>query len=295
MTGSDMFREIGNIKEEYVVEAEYYRRKVRESSTFRRTLAAAASLLLCLGVVSAVQRLNVGKDSASFDAATAYNTREESVVMEMAPSIALVTEEKEEADTFAGNANKPETSVDVKGNVKEERQTDELGASSQIESAIGTMPMWELKSIKKCQAAYGDNYDEIMKQENAFVILHGEVRSGQHLWEDFLDQVEDGQTAQIDIVNFTVEGDPIIETIHYDGSSFHICVDNSRDAYAGRDNMYYEAEYKFLQHSEKTIEGGRVIEYVLTDSEEDVFKAGAEAEKDKTDTPDDYRIVYIVE
>ena len=61
MTGKELFLEIGNIREEYVTEAENYRartggsilvgwnRKVASSPAFRKTLATAACLVVCAG------------------------------------------------------------------------------------------------------------------------------------------------------------------------------------------------------------------------------------------------------
>lgn len=62
----DLFREIGEIDEAYVEEAERVRRTRRTAPWLTKTLAAAASLALCVGVgYGALQLMDIGAESSS--------------------------------------------------------------------------------------------------------------------------------------------------------------------------------------------------------------------------------------
>ena len=67
MTGRDMFREIGEIRDEYIIEAERYQgqKKTIITPMVRRTLTAAACLVVCVGLVFTVQKMGVMQDSAT--------------------------------------------------------------------------------------------------------------------------------------------------------------------------------------------------------------------------------------
>ncbi|MDE7225067.1 MAG: hypothetical protein K2O34_14980, partial [Acetatifactor sp.] len=60
MSREDLFREIGEIDEKYVEEADRVRRRRRLSLQVRRTLVTAASLVLCVGVGYAALQLTKG-------------------------------------------------------------------------------------------------------------------------------------------------------------------------------------------------------------------------------------------
>lgn len=81
----DLFREIGEIDEAYVEEAERFRRK-RKTALWMRTGAVAASLLFCVGLGYGALRLtNVSNDTANMsggameEAAQTYSMAEDSV------------------------------------------------------------------------------------------------------------------------------------------------------------------------------------------------------------------------
>ena len=50
MTGNDLFREVGNISEKYIAEAEETKRSIIHNVVFRRSLATAACLMVCVGL-----------------------------------------------------------------------------------------------------------------------------------------------------------------------------------------------------------------------------------------------------
>ena len=102
MTGRELFLEIGNIREEFVAEAENYQSetkgniltvisgKTAKSVTFRKTLATAACLVVCAGLVFTVQKLGISKDTAKESA------MENEMVMETAREELWDVAEKQE-------------------------------------------------------------------------------------------------------------------------------------------------------------------------------------------------------
>ena len=70
MTGKDLFREIGNINEEYIKEAQEYKRPKRDiifvinNPTFRKMTATAACLMICAGLAFTVHKMDLRTDSA---------------------------------------------------------------------------------------------------------------------------------------------------------------------------------------------------------------------------------------
>lgn len=289
MTGRDLFREIGNIREEFVAEAENYRsetkgsilavfgRKTAKSMTFRKTLVTAACLVVCAGLVFTVQKLGVRKDAVK------ESVMENQMVMESArEELWDVAEKQEDAgpEMESGIVTDEESGIGLGTPEKTNGMKDELkketAEEDNLETVLGEsqfamnseLAAWDLKAVKKRMKSYPDKYDEILELDNVFVLVHGTVEKGQDLWNSFLEAAETGKAAQIDVIRFTVEGDPIIETVHYDGEVFYLCVDNSRDAYRGKGDKYFEAEYSQLVKEETVLDaGGRTIEYFLTDGE----------------------------
>jgi len=289
MTGRDLFLEIGNIREEFITEAENYRNetkgniltvfsgKTAKSMTFRKTLATAACLVVCAGLVFTVQKLGVRKDAAKESA------MENQMVMESAMEEMLdVIGKKEDVrpETEASIVTDEESGIGLEAPEKTDGMKEELKTESTEEEKLETsveesqfamnseLEAWDLKAVKKRMKSYPDEYDEILELDNVFVLVHGTAEKGQNLWNAFLESVDVGKAAQVDVIRFTVEGDPIIETVHYDGEIFYLCVDNSRDAYRGSGDKYFEAKYSQLIKEENTLDaGGRTIEYFLTDGE----------------------------
>lgn len=294
MTGRELFQEIGNIREEYITEAENFRkvnssimailnRKVAGNASFVRTLSAAACLVICAGLVFTVQKLGVSQDAATESVRDFENAVEEMAVAES--SVAQNTASGQEKKAEIQEA-RPETEASMVPEVAEEAKKEsgkEEGYLSDIhndrvEEALKSEPVWDLKSIRKKMASYPDKYEEILKLEGVFILVHGEVEKGQEIWDAFVQSVDLGEAASAEIIRFTVEGDPIIEHVYYDGKEFYLCVDNSRDAFRGKGDAYYEANYSSLVKEETILDGGgKSIEYCLIDGEKE------------------YSIVYFVE
>ncbi|PEA83521.1 DUF4362 domain-containing protein [Bacillus pseudomycoides] len=75
--------------------------------------------------------------------------------------------------------------------------------------------------------------------ENNDVIAKGHKISNLHKFEKFFMNVEKGRADKICIVNYTHEGDPIFQTLEYDGREISYKVDNSYDKFTGKDKGIY--------------------------------------------------------
>ena len=82
------------------------------------------------------------------------------------------------------------------------------------------------------------------------------------LWENFWNSVQHGQSAEVTVAQFTVEGDPVLQFVSYDGNLFHYVMDVTRDKFGGGES-YLCRDYRFLQR----LESDGTAEFVLTDEE----------------------------
>ncbi|GBG05540.1 hypothetical protein PAT3040_00020 [Paenibacillus agaridevorans] len=79
---------------------------------------------------------------------------------------------------------------------------------------------------------WGIGYDSDKAAENGDVVaeLSGGVRNAEH-WLSFVDHVERGELADIQVVYYTKEGDPIFRNLIHNGDSLRLRYDNTHDAY----------------------------------------------------------------
>ncbi len=143
----DLFREIGEIDEAYVEEAERVRRNRRMAPWVTKTLAAAASLAFCVGVgYGALQLMNTGERSSDSAANQAGGVQLESIREEYAMTKDEENETltAEEAEGMAEPEEKLNDSLSSTTDVAAARyiqelagstQQDEGGVSGQVETA----------------------------------------------------------------------------------------------------------------------------------------------------------------
>ena len=96
------------------------------------------------------------------------------------------------------------------------------------------------------------------------------------LWENFWNSVQHGESANVALARFTVEGDPVLNDLSFDGRAFYFVQDTTRDKFAGG-LQSIEAPYRFLQR----LETPGTIVFVLTDEEfSDYYSWQEKAEED---------------
>jgi hypothetical protein len=79
-----------------------------------------------------------------------------------------------------------------------------------------------------------------------FVMVHGVVKEdSKKVWDTFYSNVKNKNDAAILILQYTIEGDPILNYVSFANDSFYSVTDISRDAWGGP-VPYYSGSYKFL-------------------------------------------------
>lgn len=101
----------------------------------------------------------------------------------------------------------------------------------------------ELKDIPEVY-----NLDEGV-EEGHFVVIHGKLNSDINILNKFIEESSNGKSSEIIIVEYTIEGDPIITKIKYDGESYYGVVDNTRDDFGKK--YYFNFEFLYLKSFEK--------------------------------------------
>ncbi|HHV64455.1 MAG TPA: DUF4362 domain-containing protein [Peptococcaceae bacterium] len=87
-----------------------------------------------------------------------------------------------------------------------------------------------------------DSYDFETAIENGDVVnAHGQTYNVEQL-NSFLANVKSGHKAEVQITEYTIEGDPILQVLQYDGQVIRYTYDNSRDKFAGSDKGKKESE-----------------------------------------------------
>lgn len=112
-----------------------------------------------------------------------------------------------------------------------------------------------------------DKYVPDTAVENGdYVNLHGQI-SNEDIMTDFLEKVDKNKEAFIRTVQYTIEGDPIINDFYFDGNKFTVTTDNTRDAFGGSDKKRETKEYKYLKtHSIIDSVNGEYVYLVVTNT-----------------------------
>lgn len=231
MTNMDLFREIGMIDEKYIVEGEKTRRFLTANPVWRRSLATAACLFLCMGLCFGIQQLNFDKtDSADMVREMTNETAKQHSI-----------EDRDGAEIIEMYEALAETESMVSDN--ENRR--------------------DLAEICIRFSKYPETSKELA-QAGLVVNVHGVIESGKEKLDAFLLNAQEGIAASVEFVQFTTEGDPVFYYIHYDGTDFYAVTDCSRDSFAAGIDTVQESYYAYLKNFS---ENGKVT-LILTDTED---------------------------
>lgn len=124
--------------------------------------------------------------------------------------------------------------------------------------------------------------------DNCYVIGLAGIVSEDLLYR-FADNTKNGMAGYLRKVVYTIEGDPIITDLVYDGNKYFVIKDISRDAYAGNGSKLIKKEYGYINTYER--DNKKVIylsDRVTTDEEYEQFVAGDEF----SDLPDIFTLNY---
>lgn len=285
MTGKDLFREVGNISEKYITEAEETKKSIIHNATFRRSLGTAACLVLCVGIF-AITRSGEKASEATSDSTPQYIASDNQMhPMDGTNNVQMNTAEQD-VGSSAGNSSWEEFWDSVKENEQTESsvEKEDYTSSNAPEEVVGEEPSLSDREWGDCVEdliierlqSYSNNYEELL-QTDAFVVAHGTVKSGMAQWETFVNSVEEGVPAYVDVVQFTDEGDAIITGLYFAGEYFCIMEDHTRDAWGKTGIVKYEYQYLYTDTrdgrtvvilSDLQLEGEDIQDAIMSYSEE---------------------------
>ena len=158
----------------------------------------------------------------------------------------IAVDTSRESDILSGGAQGEFQSGGLAGGTlpeKEESAADIPGSAQPTASPAA----WDihdrgLEEIKDYLAQYPDTLQELSEAE-CYVVLHGKEYSGREYLDSFMGNVQTEAPDELVIVQFTVEGDPILIYLNYDVENVYCVEDASRDAWVGNGEKYFEKEY----------------------------------------------------
>ncbi len=96
-----------------------------------------------------------------------------------------------------------------------------------------------------------DDYTvEAAIQDNCFVVTLDKVEANERL-NSFIENTKAGIIGLIRRISYTIEGDPIITDIIFDGIKYYVFEDSTRDKFASDDVKIYKKEYLYVNTYEK--------------------------------------------
>ena len=110
-------------------------------------------------------------------------------------------------------------------------------------------------------------YQELKGREDLVIEAQGELINGR-LWEDFRDAAARQTPARVVVARLTVEGQPILYLIDYDGEIFRWYMDASRDAFGAYDRIQSGSAHFLLR-----LEHDDYVWYILSDEEFEDYDA----------------------
>ncbi|MFD0716161.1 DUF4362 domain-containing protein [Paenibacillus sp. GCM10027626] len=78
---------------------------------------------------------------------------------------------------------------------------------------------------------WGLKYDSKQAETNGDIVnIHGKLIN-QDVWEQFAANVKSGAKSEVQVVQYTIEGDPIFNNLSFDGETIRNIYENTHDAY----------------------------------------------------------------
>ena len=202
---------------------------------------------------SAEQAVAVGLDKSvvtEFDEALSVSVENMQEVFIQAETSSTIEEsfEEQKVEYFPQSAG-----AMIADSATEEKVNVEEAAKNPVSADISAMGVQsaapDLAAIKESLTEYPAEFEAIC-QEDAYIIVHGRIEKGQEKWDAFMAAIQEQKPASLDIVQFTVEGDPIITYLFFDGSGFYVVRDNTRDAWGNGKITENSFPYLYIQVDE---------------------------------------------
>lgn len=153
-----------------------------------------------------------------------------------------------------GTEGDTEGTVEKQGEKKNESWASEGVPSGQDEGKEPESGEMKFAGAKELLATFPNSLEELATLEEeypVYIILHGIQHSGEENLETFREKLEAGEAAELIVVQFTVEGDAILDYYDYEGALMYRWQDISRDGFGGTGEKYFETVYEAAWFSEE--------------------------------------------
>lgn len=103
--------------------------------------------------------------------------------------------------------------------------------------------------------------------DNGFlVVVQGRLKSNPKIMENFYLKAEEGKPSKVNVLQYTIEGEPIITFLRYDGTSFYGVEDTTRTVLGQQG--FNEFSYKYL----KKFKESRLVYFYLFNTDDITFE-----------------------
>ncbi|PGR33130.1 hypothetical protein COC47_27670 [Bacillus cereus] len=113
----------------------------------------------------------------------------------------------------------------------------------------------------------GCSKESSLVDEKKDVILKHEKIVNLNEFKSFVENVKLEKPDKVKIVSYTDEGDPIVQTLNYDGKEIRYSIDNSNDKFSSENNKEQKTVCKKLN---KRQENSQVVYYLDECSQKDI-------------------------
>lgn len=286
MTEKDLFREIGNINEKYIVEAEETKRAVIWTPAFRRTLATAACLVVCFGLYLGVRQLDLGAQTESAPAQL-ENAMDmsQNMTMDSASNSGNAAGEDgsfweeiwpmENAATNTESKSENAESEMIQQDTYEESTTMESAtpeADVEVGADVGAVENVENKGDSVATQGVQETQKDNEQREKYFMVdllPYPWLMSGQEELGSFLELCGNGEEATLELIRTLEDGTYERAYLSYDGKDSYVWTQWQAPDYGMSVEKATETEYGKLSVFEDMLEDGTTC-YVVALGEADL-------------------------
>ncbi len=217
MTGKELFREIGMIDEKYIVEAENTKRSIVHNVIFRRSLATAASLIVCIGLYFGVRDTQEIADMSTNKTANAVYQQAETYLQDTTSE--NVNDEMVAEEPYAAS---------IEATITPENTTADASPMDGVSGGSERADSYTASNDKIIEESENEELHSV-KENKLLSIKDDKLQNGQEVLDEFLECIDASKSASIEIAQLTEEGESINTCIEYNGTEFVVTVEASKD------------------------------------------------------------------
>lgn len=195
-------------------------------------------ILLTTGIILCFTMYGCGQIDLAADGGQAVSLQDMAMDMSKEENILPGGAQEEELPKSAQGEIQPGGISGEAGTVTDEKESTQPA----VIPTAGDVHSRNLEEIRSYLAQYPDSLQELSESE-CYVTLHGQEYSGREYLDSFIGNVRKEVPDDLVIVQFTVEGDPILTYLNFNAENVYGVKDTSRDAWAGNGEKYFEITY----------------------------------------------------